>query len=30
MKKYLVLVAVALSVGFTACEDEDDVKNVVC
>jgi outer membrane protein assembly factor BamB len=29
MKKYLVLVAVALSVGFTACEDEDDVKNVV-
>ena len=29
MKKYLVLVAIALSVGFTACEDEDDVKNVV-
>ena len=29
MKKYLVLLAVALSVGFTACEDEDDVKNVV-
>lgn len=25
----MVLVAVALSVGFTACEDEDDVKNVV-
>lgn len=29
MKKYLVLVAVVLSVGFTACKDDDDVKNVV-
>ncbi|MDD3038660.1 DUF5074 domain-containing protein [Bacteroides sp.] len=25
MKKYLVLVAVALSVGFTACDDDEDV-----
>lgn len=30
MKKFLVLVAIALSVGFTACDDEDDIaKSVV-
>lgn len=31
MKKFLVLVAIALSMGFTACDDEDDavVKPVV-